>query len=92
VTAVDADFGQRVEYVIDRGEHAARPRCGLTESAEVQPDYIAFDGECRPERVPHPAIGDAGMEKYDGQATAPARTVVGDTGGRSRTQGHGLPS
>jgi hypothetical protein len=92
VTAVDADFGQRVEHVIDRGEHAARPRCRLTESAEVQPDYIAFDGECRPERVPHPAIGDASMEKDDRQVTARARTVVGNTGGRSRTRGHRLPS
>jgi hypothetical protein len=27
VTAVDADFGQRLEHVIDRGEHAARRRC-----------------------------------------------------------------
>jgi hypothetical protein len=92
VTAVDADFGQRVEHIIDRGEHAERPRCGLTESAEVQPDYIAFDGKCRPERAPHPTIGDAGMEKDDRQVTAPARPVVGDTGSRSRTRGHGLPS
>ena len=37
MTAVDADFGQHVEQVIDRGEPAARPRCGLTESAEVLP-------------------------------------------------------
>jgi hypothetical protein len=92
VTAVDADFGQRVEHVIDRGEHAAWRRCGLTESAEVQPDYIAFDGECRSDRVPHPAIGDAGMEKDDRQVTTRACTVVGDTGGRSRTRGHGLLS
>jgi hypothetical protein len=69
VTAVDAEFGQRVEHIIDRGEHAARPRCGPTESAEPQPDYIAFDGECRPDRVPHAAIGDAGMEKDHGQVT-----------------------
>jgi hypothetical protein len=92
VTAVDADFGQRVEHVIDGGEFAARPRCGLPESAEVQPDDIAFDGKCRPERVPHPAIGEAGMEQDDGQPTARARSVVADTGGRSRTRGHGLPS
>jgi hypothetical protein len=72
VTAVDADFGQRVEQVIDRAKHAARPRCGLTESAKVQPDDIAFDGECRPDRVPHPAIGDAGMEQNDRQVIAPA--------------------
>jgi hypothetical protein len=91
VTAVDADFGQRVEHVIDRGEYAARPHCGLPESAEVQPDYIAFGGECRSDRAPHPPIGDAGMEKDDRQVTARARTVVGDTGGRSRTRSHGFP-
>jgi len=32
------------------------------------------------------------MEKDDRQVTAPACTLVGDTAGRSRTQGHGLPS
>ena len=65
MTAIDAELGQRVKHVIDGGEHAARPRRGLTESAEVQPDDIAFDGECRPEWIPHPAIGNAGMEKDD---------------------------
>jgi short chain dehydrogenase len=63
VTAVDVNCGQRIEHVIDRGEHAARPTHRLTDSTEVQPDYIAFDGECRPDRVPHPAIGNAGIEK-----------------------------
>jgi hypothetical protein len=37
-----------------------------------------------------PTIGDAGMEKDD-QVAARARTVTGDTGGRSRTRGHGFP-
>ena len=65
MTAVDANFGQRVEHVIDRGEHAARRRCGLPVSAEVKPDDVAFDGKCRPERIPHPAIGNASMKKHD---------------------------
>jgi hypothetical protein len=42
VTAVDADFGQRIEHVINRGKHAARPPRRLTESTKVQPDYITF--------------------------------------------------
>ena len=56
-----------------------RPRGGLPVSAEIQPDYIAFDGKRRPERIPHPAIGDASMKKHDRQVTAWARSVVGNT-------------
>jgi hypothetical protein len=59
------------------------PRGRLAESTEVQPNYIAFDRQCQPDRVPHPAIGDAGMEKDDRHLTAGARTIVGDTCRRS---------
>ena len=72
MTALDAGLGQRVEHVIDRAEQAARTRRGLTEPAKVQPDDITFGGECRPELVPHPAVGDAGMGEDDWQATAGA--------------------
>jgi hypothetical protein len=30
---------------------------------------LPFDGQCRPERISHLAVGDAGMEKDDGQRT-----------------------
>ena len=46
MTAVDADFGQRIEHVINRGKHAARPPRRLTESTKVQPDYITFPWWC----------------------------------------------
>ena len=68
-----------------------RPRGGLPVSAEIQPDYIAFDGKRRPERIPHPAIGDASMKKHDRQVTAWARSVVGNTRGRMQTRLHGIP-
>jgi len=72
----------QTERVNDRGEHTPRTRRGLTESTKVQPDDIAFGGERRPERIPHPAIGDTGMDEDDWQVTVGTRTVVGDTGGR----------
>ena len=82
MTAVDADLGQRVEHVISWAEQAARTRHRLTEPTKVQPDDVTFGGEGQPEWVPHPAIGDAGMDEDHWQVTAGARTVVGDTGGR----------
>jgi hypothetical protein len=78
VTAVDADLGQRVEHVIDRAEHARWTRRGLAESTYVQLDDIAFCGECRPDGVPHPAIGNAGMDEDDWQVTVGARTAGAD--------------
>jgi hypothetical protein len=83
VTALNAEGGQRVDHVIRGGEGAARTCGGLAETAKVQPDSIAFRRERRPLRVPHPAIGDAGVEEDDGQVSVRAGTVVRNTGGRA---------
>lgn len=87
VTAPDAECGQHVDHVIHRAKRAVRTVGGLTESAKVQPDGIAFGGERRPLRVPHPAIGDAGMDEDDGQVISWACTVIGNTGGRVHRRG-----
>ena len=48
MTAPDAECGQHVDHVIDRAKRTTGTVGGLTESAKVQPDGIAFGGERRP--------------------------------------------
>ncbi len=84
VTAPDTEAGQLVEHVINWGKLPMRSFSGLTETTKVQPDNIAYGGECRPLRVPHAAIGDACMDEDNGQVTARTGAVVRDASGRYR--------
>ena len=55
-----------VDDVVHCRERALRPGGGIAETAEVQPDHVSLSGQCLPLRLPHPAVGDAGVEQHDG--------------------------
>src|SRR5690242_6624646 len=64
------------EQVCDRGPRTLEPR-GLPESPHIGSDDVEVFGECADLRLPHPRVGDALVQEYDGQSFAFALVVDG---------------
>ena len=79
----DAEVVERVEHVGHRVEGTGGWPVRLPEATQVEAHGVAGAGQPRPLRVPHPAVGDAGVHQHDGSAARLAVAVVGDAGGRA---------
>ena len=71
---------ERVEDVDDRVQRAGGRTVGLAEAVQVQAHGITHGGQASPLRVPHPAVGDTGVEQDHRSAARRPAAVEGDTG------------
>lgn len=70
MTAADADFGQSAENIGRLRDRPGRPLGRIAESPQIQPHDVPLRGERRPDRIPHPPVGDARVDQHDRQLAA----------------------
>ena len=85
MTALDADVGQCAENVTGLRDRPGRPLGRIAESPQVQPHDVPLPGERGPDRIPHPPIGDAGVDQHDRQLAPRPVAVIGDAVRRIRS-------
>src|SRR5690625_6135736 len=62
VAGANAGLSQGGVQVGHRIQGALRPGGGLTEPAQVQTQRVMARGQGRPDRIPHPPVGDPGVD------------------------------
>ena len=81
----------RVSSTSPTGSRAPGGRAvGLPEAAQVEAHGIAHGRQAGPLRVPHPAVGDPGVQQHDGGGARRAAALERDAG-RCLGRGHGSP-